>query len=133
MRICRRKRISNKVYSGRIICFPLFFKLPGLRQVKAIALWPFIIIRNKGSKQDRVLIRHEVIHLRQQIELMVLPFYLIYLMEFLWHLMRGGNWQLAYRSISFEREAYRYETEENYLANRPVFASFRMAKWRKAK
>jgi hypothetical protein len=106
----------------------MFFTLPGLRHVKAIALWPFILIKDKSGKRDKVLIQHEGIHIRQQIELLVLPFYLIYLMEFLWHLLRGRSWHLAYRSISFEREAYRYETEENYLDNRPLFASFRMAK-----
>lgn len=114
--------------AGRIICLPFFFRLPGLRKVQAIALWPFIFIRDARSQSDRVLLRHEAIHLRQQLELCVIPFYLIYLGEFLWHMVRGKNGHMAYRSISFEREAYRFETVEGYLQNRPLFASFRLGK-----
>ncbi len=51
--------------------------------VGGLALYPFIFIK-EGLDQQRttVLLNHERIHLRQQIELLILPFYLIYLLNY---------------------------------------------------
>ena len=89
-----------------------------------ITIWPFVIMRHKVLKDNLVFMNHEKIHLRQQIELLVLPFYLWYLLEFIIRLFQYKNWDLAYRNISFEREAYTNEKDLNYLKKRP-FWSFR--------
>lgn len=68
-----------------------------------------------------VLINHERIHLRQQLELMIIPFYIWYCIEFLYYLFIFKNKQTAYHSISFEKEAYRHEADLNYLKNRPFY------------
>lgn len=39
-----------------------------------ITLFPFIVLRQSRMKDDPVLINHEKIHLRQQLELLVIPF-----------------------------------------------------------
>src|SRR5690606_38966403 len=83
----------------------------------AMALFPFIILRKKEYKENAVLLNHEKIHLRQQAELLILPFYLWYLIEFIIRLAYYRNHKEAYRSISFEREAYNNETNPNYLRN----------------
>lgn len=83
-----------------------------------ITIFPFIILKTKNLKQNLVLINHEKIHLRQQIELLILPFFIIYVFEFLTRLIQYKNWSLAYRNISFEREAYRNEKDLNYLKSR---------------
>ena len=45
----------------------------------AMAVYPFIFLKSKDQKLDEILINHEKIHLCQQIELLLLPFYFLYL------------------------------------------------------
>ena len=87
----------------------------------AFAFWPLIIIKDK-SKFNSTLFNHERIHLRQQIELLVLPFYLIYFSEYLIRRMQYDSWREAYESISFEREAFAHEKEVDYLKSRKIWA-----------
>ncbi len=89
-----------------------------LTHIRAITLWPFIVVRDKNCLEDGVLIQHEKIHVRQQLELLVLLFYLWYVLEFLIRWIRSGDRSLAYRNISFEREAYQNEKDPNYLKMR---------------
>ena len=88
-----------------------------------ITIYPFVFLKTKALKLNSTLINHEKIHLRQQLELLVLPFYVFYVIEFLVRLIQYKNWQKAYRNISFEREAYLNETNLEYLNNR-TFWSF---------
>lgn len=83
-----------------------------------ITLFPFIIVSNLDLKLNRVMINHEKIHIRQQMELLVLPFFMWYGVEFLikWVIYKDKN--VAYRNISFEREAYANEKDLNYLKQR---------------
>lgn len=86
-----------------------------------ITLFPFIVLRDKHLKQDKCLLNHERIHLRQQLELLVLPFFIWYGLEFMIRLLQYRNRYLAYKNISFEREAYSNETDLEYLQSRSVF------------
>jgi hypothetical protein len=86
-----------------------------------ITIYPFFFLKIRNLKNDVVLINHEKIHLRQQVELLVIPFYIIYLLEFIIRLIQYRKWYLAYRNISFEREAYRNENDLNYLKSRPFW------------
>ena len=83
-----------------------------------ITLWPFIVLKKKELKLDGVLINHEKIHLRQQIELLILPFFIWYGIEFLVRLIQYKNRREAYLNISFEREAYANEKDHYYLKKR---------------
>ncbi|OIQ24629.1 MAG: hypothetical protein BM555_07020 [Crocinitomix sp. MedPE-SWsnd] len=85
---------------------------------KAMTVFPFIFAKNKVCKEDMVLINHERIHIRQQIELLIIPFYLWYGLEFLIHFVRLKDKRKAYRAISFEKEAYGKESDLNYLKKR---------------
>lgn len=87
-----------------------------------LSVWPFIFLKHKALKQDEVLINHERIHMRQQLELLILPFYMFYVLEFLWRIYQYKSWHLAYRHISFEREAYSKEKDLNYLKSRPFWS-----------
>lgn len=84
----------------------------------AITLFPFIFVREgRGSE---VTMNHERIHGRQQIEMLLIPFFLLYVVEWAVKLFVGnGN---AYRRISFEREAYENEEDMSYLSNRKPYA-----------
>jgi len=86
-----------------------------------LAVFPFVFLKHRGLKVDKLLINHEKIHLRQQLELMIIPFYFIYSVEFLFRLIQYKNWTLAYRNISFEREAYTNEKDLNYLKSRSLW------------
>ena len=85
---------------------------------RGITLFPFIVVSENDLKQNAVMINHEKIHIRQQIELLVLPFFIWYGIEFLirWLIYKDKN--AAYRNISFEREAYVNEKDLNYLKQR---------------
>lgn len=91
------------------------------RHFVGIALWPFIVVNNSFLKKDTIFINHEKIHIRQQAELLVIPFYIFYLTEYIFRVMQYRNSKKAYRNISFEREAYYNEENLNYLKTRKLW------------
>lgn len=64
------------------------------------------------------LINHERIHLQQQLELLIFPFYIWYAIEYLIFRIKFNNHDKAYRSIRFEKEAYNYDSDLKYLQKR---------------
>lgn len=84
----------------------------------AIALFPFLFVKNAGLKANSYFMNHERIHLRQQVEMLIIPFFIWYGVEFLIRYVKYHNWNVAYRKISFEREAYFNEKDLNYLKSR---------------
>jgi hypothetical protein len=92
-----------------------------------IALFPFILI-HVYSKGDQFLLNHEKIHIRQQIELLVIPFYLFYMFNYIYNLLKYRDHNKAYRNIIFEREAFRNEKNLNYLKGRKLWAFTRFVK-----
>ncbi len=86
-----------------------------------MALYPFILLKEKKGRLDPVLMNHEKIHLKQQLELLILPFYILYFINYLYNLITTFNHETAYRNIIFEQEAYDHEKEFNYLKNRKLF------------
>lgn len=92
---------------------------------KAITFFPFIFLVHSKDKKDKVLINHEKIHIYQQIELGIIIFYIWYVVEFCIRLLHYKNKYLAYKNISFEREAYSQESDENYLSTRKLWNFWR--------
>lgn len=68
------------------------------------------------------VINHEKIHTAQQRELLFVPFYLLYLIEWLVRLVIYRDSKKAYYNISFEREAYRHGDDLSYLKRRRHYA-----------
>ncbi|SHI96339.1 hypothetical protein SAMN04487911_108110 [Arenibacter nanhaiticus] len=101
-----------------IIVFKYFF----YKDYIGLALWPFIIVKNRALKKDLVLLNHERIHLKQQSELLLVLFYVIYVFEGFLKLLIYFDRYKAYRNISFEREAYQNEKNLNYLKERRPFS-----------
>jgi len=91
--------------------------------VAAITLFPFIFIRD--DDEAGWLIRHETIHFRQYLELFIVGFLLIYVWDFVWGALKYKNIADAYHSIRFEQEAYKNESNPDYLMQRKRLA------WRK--
>jgi hypothetical protein len=90
--------------------------------------FPFVFLKNKKDRDNSVLINHERIHIRQQLELLVLPFFLWYFAEYFLRLIQYRNSRMAYRNISFEREAYLNDNNSNYLSNRRLYSFFKYLK-----
>jgi len=89
-----------------------------------ITVYPFIFARENYLRTHKTFVNHEKIHLRQQVELLIILFFIWYILEFLVRLIQFRNRKKAYRNISFEREAYANESNADYLANRKIFSFF---------
>ncbi|NNE01806.1 MAG: hypothetical protein HKN52_01470 [Eudoraea sp.] len=87
-----------------------------------LSLWPFIILREVALKKDEILINHERIHLKQQKELLIVPFYLLYFFEWAIRTLWYFNGYTAYQNMSFEREAYANEDDLDYIEKRASYA-----------
>lgn len=86
-----------------------------------ITLFPFIFVTDKKTLKNPYFLNHERIHLQQQKELLILPFYIWYAIDFIVKLFKYKKWEIAYKNIIFEREAYNNETNLNYLKERKLF------------
>lgn len=96
--------------------------LPFGRKYHAINL--FGVVFAKGECGSRTL-RHEYIHTLQMRELWYLGFYILYVAEWLYRLIRMRDSYKAYSMISFEREAYANDNQEDYPSERQRFAWMR--------
>lgn len=103
-------------------------KLFGKSNIVGITLFPFIILKSKLDKKNYILINHERIHLKQQLELLVVLFYLWYIMEFFIRWYQYKDRHRAYIEICFEREAYSNEKDMQYIKNRKHYAFLRYLK-----
>ena len=102
---------------------PIVFKYLTTKGFRGITLFPFVIAKKKEDLLDPVFVNHEKIHLRQQLELLVLPFFIWYVVEFFIRWVQLKDKNKAYYAISFEQEAYKNEKNFDYL-NKRTFASF---------
>ena len=119
----------------------------GDARIAGITLFPFIfvpkdkfnrfskmevqVLENTGkadggtTTMDQIIKNHENIHWYQQLELLIIPFYLIYILNWLYlgiFKYKGRNWTLAYQNIIFEKEAYDNEYEVGYLERRKIWS-----------
>jgi hypothetical protein len=85
---------------------------------RGMTVFPFVILRDRLGTDFGILLNHEKIHIRQQLELLVLPFFIWYFADYLLKLIRYRDTQKAYKNIVFEREAYANEKDLNYLKSR---------------
>lgn len=108
--------------------FIIVFKYLLPKGYRGITLFPFIFLLRKEDKRNLILVNHEKIHIRQQLELLIVPFFIWYGVEFLVRLVQFKNWSRAYRNISFEREAYSNEKDLDYLKKRPFWSFLKFIK-----
>lgn len=94
-------------------------------KIKGITLWPFVITR---SNVNWVTLNHECIHIKQQIELLIIPFYIWYFSEWIWGLFKYRSGIKAYLNISFEREAYANDCDQYYLKSRKPYSFLKYLK-----
>ena len=104
----------------------LLDRLGVFMKIKGMALFPFIVLRERLKNPEgyeiestKRTINHETIHFQQALELFVIPFYIFYIIEYgIKILIYRGNMTKAYKSISFEREAFTNDDNLNYLPTR---------------
>lgn len=92
----------------------IYNKIIPFKGFAAITIWPFIFTRKK--QLSNVVINHENIHGKQQLELLIIPFYIIYFIEWLFK---------GYSNISFEKEAYSNQNNLSYLKVRKHYAMWK--------
>lgn len=105
-----------KIIQNKIIPFPGF---------KAINLFGVLFTRKHPDTLGEVVINHEEIHTAQMKELGYILFYIIYFIEWVCNLVWWQNSKAAYRFISFEQEAYKNESNTEYLKTRKHYAQWR--------
>lgn len=71
---------------------------------------------------DKYVINHEKIHTAQQRELLFLPFYVLYGIEWRLKFLKYRSWKDTYYNISFEREAYTHGNDLSYLPQRSNYS-----------
>jgi hypothetical protein len=91
-----------------------------------VTIFPFIFLKksyfDRHYERLKYTLNHEKIHIRQQTELLVVFFYLWYFTEYFIRLIATGNPDVAYKTISFEKEAYSNENDFEYLSKRKFWS-----------
>jgi hypothetical protein len=101
------------------------FKYLTPKGFRGITFFPFVFLSDKKDKLNPVFVNHEKIHIRQQMELLVIPFFIWYGFEFLVRFIQFKNRREAYYNISFEKEAYQKEKDLYYLKQRSFWSFFK--------
>ena len=87
----------------------------------AMTVFPFVFVRKEYKDIfTETDLRHESIHGVQQLETFWMGFFLWYILEWLIRVLFTNDFfsHRAYRNISFEKEAYRHQSETDYINNR---------------
>ena len=90
------------------------------KSVTAVTLAPFGIYMREEYMDNVEILNHEKIHWAQQLEMLIIFFYFWYIIEWtIRYIFINGN--LAYMTLSLEREAYGNEYNLSYLLTRKHF------------
>lgn len=106
-----------KIIRNRLIPFNGF---------SAINLFGILFVR-EYAKVSKHTVNHERIHTAQMLELLIFPFYLIYVSEWLFRVLftKDRFSKRAYYNLSFEKEAYRNQQNMLYLDSRKHYSMWR--------
>ena len=123
-------KLNNKILlSGRLRRFNIRTGFPIPKGYGGICLFPFGVYLKPYCAESQTLLNHEFIHWKQQKETLCIFFYILYGIFFLYNLIKyKGHHYYAYSNIPFEKEAFLYADNLNYLGNRPLFNWLR---WKK--
>lgn len=102
----------------------IYNNLIPVKGFSAMNLFGIIFARKAFKPLPKYIINHEQIHTKQIVELAFIFFYVIYGIEWLIRLIQYKSSKLAYYNISFEKEAYDNQYNNNYKRKH-------YAQWRK--
>jgi len=114
------------------------FRVLWMKKSNAFTIFPFIFIlpfdeymsnlddigfglKHRETYYSRTL-NHEKIHIRQQIETLLILFTVLYFTELALRFLFCFNFKKAYRKVSFEKEAYENSSNLNYLKYRKFWS-----------
>lgn len=120
------RRIAGTVNKRRKRMNVIYNKIIPFKGFKCVNLFGILFVR-VGCKMSEIDYNHEAIHTAQMKELLYIGFYILYLTEWVWYLVRLRNANAAYHAISFEREAYKHENDMEYLETRKMFNQYKTA------
>lgn len=101
---------------------------------RAVAIFPFIIVRDEKTLKSPDIINHESIHIRQYIETLFFGILIIGLFEYLYAVIfLKKNRLQAYYFMSHEQEAHQNDQNLSYLKTRPIFSYFKYMKLKNKK
>lgn len=120
-------KIPNIKYNDKFLdSISWFMKIGG------ITLFPYIILRERYrdnsyyvTKYTNRIINHESIHIQQQMETLIIPFFIWYIVEWFIKSIIYLSTTRGYQKISFEQEANEHEEDINYLKTRKRFSWIR--------
>lgn len=96
---------------------------------RGISLYPIgIFVKRMDYRDMDTFINHELIHWRQQKEMLIIPFYLWYVIEWVINIFKYGK--KAYKKLSFEQEAYHNQKNLDYLKKRRFLAWMKYLKYK---
>ena len=107
------------IISDRFIDF--WGKMIGSPNLKGVPILFWIIVRENSKPW---VIRHEEIHLRQRLELLIVPYEILYLIEWIIRRVFRGT-KNANKKTIFEKEAYDNDGYLLYIENRKPYAWFK--------
>lgn len=85
------------------------------------SLFVFVWMYQHAPDKKR-LFHHENIHFRQQIEMLFIPHWILYVFYYFLNRLKGLAHNEAYRQNPFEKEAYANDHDFNYLVKRKFWA-----------
>lgn len=99
------------------------FLFPFIFMCKSICIKPndSLIRKNEIYRLQTRIINHERIHFYQCMELGIVGFYILYILNFIINIFYYLDVNKAYRNICFEREAYLCDEIHNYHVERKMF------------
>lgn len=103
----------------------VFKKLFGFT-IGAVALFPFILVRDNEILNSKEYINHESIHLKQYLETLIVGLLIIGAFQYLYALiiLRKSRIQ-AYYYMSHEQEAHQNDQNLSYLKQRKLFSYYK--------
>lgn len=129
----RFKKYYIRVYSRRLL--RILGQMIGLgTEAMGCGHWPFIVIRSdiEHLPVHDELVRHEEIHLRQQLELLIVGAWILYLFEYAYaRFVKKLDKRQSYYYTSFEQEAHRNAMNPEYLLTRRPYAFVKYIKDKK--
>ena len=99
--------------------------LPFIEGYNVVNIFGIMFAKKELKPLKEYIINHEKIHNAQMRELLYIPFYIAYGVEYLWNLCKYHNNDDAYDNISFEKEAYAHQYDLTYLNNRKHYAQWK--------
>lgn len=98
------------------------------KETQGIGFFPFLVIRNTlrlPHKREELII-HERIHIRQQLELLIIGAHLLFICEYIYaRYILALSKRDAYYYPATEQEAHRNAMNPHYLKERMVYSIFK--------